>query len=131
MRIRSLTAVIVVFATLSIGAAAHATKREPPPCGNFGALRVSFMTGEGLLVHRVEPQYPALGRNMRIQGEVVLYVLVDKRGTPKSICALSGHPMLMPAAIDAVRQWRWKPYVLNKKAREIEFPVSVSFKLKP
>ncbi len=130
MRIRLFTTVIVVFAALSICTAEDVTKREPP-CGNYGTLRVSFADVEGMLVHRVEPQYPPLGRNVRIQGEVVLYVLLDKKGAPKRICTLSGHPMLIPAEIDAVRQWRWKPFLLKGKPREIEFPVSVSFKLKP
>jgi protein TonB len=84
---------------------------------------------EGSLIRRVQPVYPPLARNARIQGSVILAALISKQGTMENLHALSGHPMLVPAAIDAVRQWRYKPYVLNSEPIEVETQITVNFLL--
>jgi periplasmic protein TonB len=84
---------------------------------------------EGSLIRRVQPVYPPLARSARIQGPVVLSALISKSGTIENLHALSGHPMLVPAAIDAVSQWRYRPYILNSEPIEVETQITVNFYL--
>jgi len=84
---------------------------------------------EGNLVYRVQPLYPALARQARIQGQVVLRAIISRDGTIENLQVISGHPMLAPAAVEAVRQWRYKPYYLNDSAVEVETQVTVNFVL--
>jgi len=81
------------------------------------------------LVHKVLPTYPPLARSARIQGQVVLQAMISKQGAIENLRVLSGHPMLVPAAIDAVRLWRYRPYVLNNEPVEVETQVTVNFSL--
>ncbi|HUA15886.1 MAG TPA: energy transducer TonB [Verrucomicrobiae bacterium] len=90
--------------------------------------RVSSML-EGGLIHRVQPVYPQLARDARVQGPVVLFAVISKEGTIDKLKVLSGHPMLVAAAIDAVRQWRYKPYILNNEPIEVETQITVNFVL--
>ncbi len=96
-----------------------------PPTRTF---RTSSMM-QGSLIRRVEPVYPPLARNARIQGSVVLEAVISKVGTIENLRLLSGHPMLVTAAIEAVRQWRYKPYILNDEAIEVETQITVNFVL--
>jgi len=84
---------------------------------------------EGNLIRRVEPVYPPLARSARIQGSVVLAALISRAGTIENLRAISGHPMLVPAAIDAVRQWQYRPYILNSEPIEVETQITVNFTL--
>jgi protein TonB len=84
---------------------------------------------EGDLVHKVQPTYPALARSARIQGVVMLQAVISKQGTIENLRILTGHPMLAPAAIDAVRQWRYRPYILNNELVEVEAQITVNFSL--
>lgn len=84
---------------------------------------------EGSLIRRVQPQYPIPARNARIEGAVQLAAVISKEGTIENLQALSGHPMLIGAAIDAVRQWRYRPYVLNGEPVEVETRITVNFVL--
>jgi periplasmic protein TonB len=90
--------------------------------------RASVMM-EGHLVHRVEPIYPPVPRQAGIQGQVVLQAIISKEGTIENLRVLSGHPLLVPAAVDAVRQWRYRPYTLNGDPVEVETHVTVNFVL--
>jgi protein TonB len=98
----------------------------PPPVPVAHAPRVSRMM-EGNLLHKVQPAYPPLARAARIQGPVVLRAIISKAGTIENLQVLSGHPLLVPAAIDAVRQWRYRPYSLNGDPVEVETQVTVNF----
>ena len=82
---------------------------------------------EGNLVHRVQPEYPALARQARVQGQVVLQAIISRDGAIENLQVLRGHPMLVQAALDAVRQWRYRPYVLNGEPVEVETQVTVNF----
>jgi len=90
--------------------------------------RVSVMM-EGLLIHRVEPPYPPLAKAARIQGTVQLQAIISKNGTIQNLQVLSGHPMLVTAAVEAVRQWRYRPYILNGEPVEVETQITVNFVL--
>jgi periplasmic protein TonB len=90
--------------------------------------RVSVMM-EGNLIHRVQPQYPPLAVQTRTQGVVVLRAVISRDGNIENLRLLSGPPMLVKAAIDAVRQWHYQPYYLNHEAVEVETQITVNFTL--
>ncbi|HKV76882.1 MAG TPA: energy transducer TonB [Candidatus Sulfotelmatobacter sp.] len=81
------------------------------------------------LVRKVAPVYPPLARQARIQGTVVLRIVIDKEGGVRNPEIVSGHPMLSPAAIEAVKQWRYGRYISDDKPVEVETVVRVSFKV--
>jgi periplasmic protein TonB len=91
-------------------------------------VRISHMS-EGDLVHKILPTYPPLARSARIQGQVVLQAVISKQGIIENLRVLAGHPMLAPAAIEAVSQWRYRPYVLNNEPVEVETQITVNFSL--
>ncbi len=84
---------------------------------------------EGNLIRRVQPDYPLVAKSARIQGEVVLAAVIGKDGAIQNLHVLKGHPMLVKAAVDAVQQWRYRPYVLNGDPVEVETQVTVKFVL--
>lgn len=92
-------------------------------------VRISQGITKGLLIHRVEPPYPTLARQARVQGEVVLKAIISTNGEIQDLQLVSGHPMLVPAAIAAVREWRYKPYLLNGQPVEVETTITVIFQL--
>jgi len=81
------------------------------------------------LIKQVPPEYPPIARAARIQGTVVLQVLIDKHGNVSQVGVVSGHPMLQQAALEAVRQWVYKPYKIDGKAVPIYTTVNVTFAL--
>jgi protein TonB len=84
---------------------------------------------EGNLIYRVQPIYPTLARQARIQGTVELRAVISKAGTIENLVLVHGHPMLSAAAIEAVRQWRYRPYLLNDEPIEVETEITVNFLL--
>ena len=84
---------------------------------------------EGGLIHKVQPVYPYPAKVAHVQGSVVLAAMISADGTIKKLQALSGHPMLVPAALDAVSQWRYRPYLLNGEPVDVETSVNVIFTL--
>jgi len=93
-------------------------------------VRISREQATALLASKVLPVYPSTAQQARIQGEVVLRAVISKDGTVESLQGVSGHPFLLPAAIDAVKHWRYKPYLVNGKPRAVETEISVNFVLK-
>jgi len=98
----------------------------PPPAPLHHHPPISQMM-EGNLIYRVQPVYPPAARTARIQGAVVIKAIIDKDGTITNLKVQSGHPFLVKAALDAVSQWRYRPYVLNGEAVEVETQVTVNF----
>jgi TonB family protein len=92
-------------------------------------VRVSSGGVQGLVIHQVAPLYPAQARLDRVQGTVVLQAVIGKDGSVLNVHALSGNPILIRAAVDAVKQWRFKPYTLNGEPVESETQVNVNFTL--
>ncbi len=92
-------------------------------------VRVSAGVESGLLQSRVDPVYPPLARQARIQGTVILKINVSKTGDVEHVEIVSGHPLLAPAAIEAVKQWKYKPFLLNGEPAEVETQVQVNFTL--
>jgi periplasmic protein TonB len=79
------------------------------------------------LLQRVNPVYPEIARRARIQGVVQLHGIITKEGRIAQLRVLSGHPMLVKAALDAVGQWVYSPTFLNKQPVEVEAPIEVRF----
>jgi len=92
-------------------------------------VRVSQGVTEGLLTRKVQPAYPPLAKTARIQGDVVLNALISKNGNIENLRVMSGHPMLVTSALDAVKQWKYKPYILNGEPVEVETTITVKFTL--
>lgn len=92
-------------------------------------LRISQGVSEGMVLKRVQPVYPAQARQMRLEGSVELQANISQSGSITGIKQLSGDPVLGRAAIDAVRQWKYKPYFLNGQPIEIQTQITVKFKL--
>lgn len=99
-----------------------------PAAPSVRQFRTSSML-QGSLIRRVEPVYPPLARSARIQGAVVLAAIISKAGSIEHLQVLSGHPLLVSAAVDAVSQWRYRPYVLNGEVIEVETQITINFKL--
>jgi periplasmic protein TonB len=98
------------------------------PVPTVAPFRLSHMS-EGNLIRKVQPAYPSLARSARIQGAVVLQAVISKAGVIENLKVLTGHPMLVAAAIEAVSQWRYRPYILNNEAVEVETQITVNFSL--
>lgn len=81
------------------------------------------------LIREVRPVYPPLARQARIQGVVKLNAVLSREGAVQSLRLVSGHPLLAPAALDAVRQWLYEPTLLNGQAVEVILAVDVNFRL--
>ena len=92
-------------------------------------IRVSQGVTKGMLVSKVEPRYPIIAVGARVQGIVILSAIISKNGQIDNLTVVSGHPMLVQAAIDAVKQWRYRPFLLNGEPVEVETTVTVTFQL--
>jgi TonB family protein len=92
-------------------------------------VRVSQGVSTGLILTKVQPHYPDDAKQARIQGQVVLQAVIDKNGDVEELTLLSGHPMLAPAALEAVKQWKYKPYLLNGQPVKVETQIVVNFQL--
>jgi protein TonB len=92
-------------------------------------VRVSQGVINGLLVSRVEPSYPSVAMAARIEGAVVLKAIIDKQGNVQNLQLQRGHPLLAPAAIAAVKQWHYKPFLLNGEPVEVETTITVNFQM--
>jgi periplasmic protein TonB len=112
-----------------IGGIISSTPMAVPKVATPQRVRVSSGVSQGLLVKRTQPNYPPLARQARIQGTVVLQAEISKDGSIQNLRLISGHPMLAPAAIEAVKQWKYKPYLLNGEPVEVETQVQVNFTL--
>jgi protein TonB len=84
---------------------------------------------EGFLIYKSIPQYPIIAKSVGVQGTVVLQATISKSGNIENLQVVSGPAMLQQAAIDAVKTWRYRPYLLNEQPVEVETTVNVIFKL--
>jgi periplasmic protein TonB len=112
-----------------IGGIISSTPVAVPKVATPQRVRVSAGVTSGLLVRKVNLVYPPLARQARISGTVILHAVISKDGSITGLSLISGHPMLAPAAIDAVKQWKYKPYLLNGEPVEVDTEVQVNFTL--
>jgi periplasmic protein TonB len=90
-------------------------------------VRVAQGVMRSFLVKKVNPSYPPEAQKQHVEGTVVVRINIDKNGHVTNVEPVSGHPLLMPAAIDAVKQWKYKPYLLNQTPVEVETTVLLKF----
>jgi protein TonB len=101
----------------------------PPPKPTQSRIRQGGAVTAASLINRVQPNYPPLARQTRISGTVRLHAIISKDGTVQQLEVLSGHPLLVQAALDAVRQWRYRPTTLNGEPVEVDTTIDVIFSL--
>ena len=99
----------------------------PPKVATPQKVRISQGVLEGSKTHDVTPQYPQMARLAHVQGDVVLRATISKTGSIENLQVMSGPPMLIQSAMDAVRQWKYKPYALNGEPVEVETVITVKF----
>jgi periplasmic protein TonB len=92
-------------------------------------VKISEGVLEAQLISRIEPQYPAFALQTKTEGTVRLHAIINREGRITSLDVLSGHPFLVKAALDAVRQWRYRPTLLNGEPVEVETSITVIFRL--
>ncbi len=107
---------------------------DSPPGGNpaekVKRVRVSQGVSQGLLLHKVQPIYPDDARRNRVQGTVLLQAVIDKNGRISDLEVISGPKELTAAAIGAVQQWRYRPYLLQGEAVQVQTQIVVNFQLR-
>jgi protein TonB len=101
----------------------------PPPPKSNKPLRVGGNVIAANLLRQVQPVYPPIAKTAHISGTVVLHAIISKDGTIEQLEYISGPPLLMKNAMDAVRQWRYRPTMLNGEPVEVDTTVSVVFTL--
>lgn len=126
--------VLVLLVSATLCPSAHT--QSPGDSGQANAatasadrIRLASGVAERNLIHKVILPYPAYAKANRIQGAVVLETVIDKHGQVVDVRKLSGHPYLVPTAVDGVKQWRYRPFLLNGNPVEVETTVTVNFNL--
>ena len=101
----------------------------PPPPKATGPARIKQggNVTAASIINQTKPTYPPLARQARIQGNVVLHAIIDKDGNVAQLEVISGHPLLVQSALDAVKQWRYKPTLLNGDPVEVDTTITVTF----
>jgi protein TonB len=101
----------------------------PPPKPTQTRIRQGGNVTAAKLMNKVQPQYPPLARQTRISGTVRLHAIIGKNGGVEQLEVLSGHPLLVQSALDAVKQWRYQPTQLNGEPVEVDTTIDVIFSL--
>jgi protein TonB len=92
-------------------------------------LKLSEPIVEAKLISRIEPRYPTLPLQLRREGTVVLHAIIGRDGRISALEVVSGSPFFVDAALSAVRQWRYRPTMLNGESVEVETTITVIFQL--
>jgi protein TonB len=108
---------------------AGSTAAPPPPKAALKRITVGGQVQAAHLVNKVQPGYPPLARQTRISGTVKLHAIIGKDGVVQQLQVVSGHPLLVQSALDAVRQWRYQPTLLNGEPVEVDTEIDVIFSL--
>jgi TonB family protein len=103
--------------------------KQSPELLPHDILQLSAGVVEGHLIHKVVPVYPGEAKRNRIEGTVLLHAVIEKDGRVGELTLISGPKQLIPAAIGAVQQWRYTPYIVKGEAVEIETTITVNFNL--
>ena len=99
----------------------------PPKAAAPARIKQGGQVTAASIITQTHPVYPPLARQARIQGTVVLHAIIDKDGKVAQLEVVSGHPLLVQAALDAVKQWRYKPTQLNGDPVEVDTTIQVTF----
>jgi len=109
--------------------AARENPPAPPPSSGVQRIRVGATVQQSNRLRSVDPVYPPLARQARIQGVVRFTAIIGKDGTIQNLTLVSGHPLLLEAARQAVSQWQYKPTLLNGEPVEVVTTIDVNFTL--
>lgn len=101
----------------------------PPPPTTPQRIRVGGNVEAASLINKVSPEYPAIAKTAHVSGTVILHAIIGKDGGIRELQYVSGPPLLMKSALDAVKQWRYKPTMLNGEAVEVDTTIDVVFSL--
>ncbi|HVO56949.1 MAG TPA: TonB family protein [Dongiaceae bacterium] len=101
----------------------------PPPKPTQSRIKQGGAVTAASLLNKVQPVYPPLARQTRISGTVRLHAIISKDGSVQQLEVMSGHPLLVQAALDAVRQWKYRPTTLNGEPVEVDTTIDVIFSL--
>ena len=101
----------------------------PPPKPTQTRIRQGGAVTAASLINKVSPAYPPLARQTRFSGTVRLHAIISKSGTVQQLEVISGHPLLVQAALDAVKQWKYRPTTLNGEPVEVDTTIDVIFSL--
>jgi protein TonB len=112
-----------------LGDSATGAPPPPPPPPQITRTKVGGQVQEAKILARPNPVYPPLARQARIQGKVQLHAIIDKGGRVSELQVVSGHPLLVKAALDAVQNWRYQPTILNGQPVEVDTTIDVNFVL--
>ncbi len=112
-----------------LGGIISSTPVAVPRVATPSRVRVSQGVVQGNAISQPKPLYPQMARMARVSGSVVLQAVISKNGNIENLRVISGHPMLQQSALDAVRQWRYRPYLLNGEPVEVETQITVNFNL--
>ncbi len=112
-----------------VGSSPRTQVPPPPPPNARAPVRVGGRVMPPKLIYGPQPDYPALAKQAKIQGDVVLDAVIDTQGNVVELSVISGHPLLVPAALAAVRQWKYQPTYLNDEPVPVALHVNVKFRL--
>lgn len=101
----------------------------PPPPTTPQRIRVGGNVEAASLINKVSPEYPPIAKTAHVAGTVVLHAIIGKDGGIRELQYVSGPPLLMKSAMDAVKEWRYKPTTLNGEAVEVDTTIDVVFSL--
>ena len=139
--IRKLLKASLVVSALCISASLYAqeqkeesTQSSPPQSPTEQPqlpkqVRVSQGVTQGLLITRVQPEYPKKARKKHLQGTVVMQAVISQTGDIKDLKVVSGDELLVPSAVKAVKQWKYKPYLLQGRPVEVLTEITVNYTL--
>lgn len=113
----------------SLTSPGNVARPEPPTPAVTQRIKQGGDVEAAKIISQSRPEYPVLAREAGIQGNVVLHAIIDKNGRVSELQVVTGHPLLVKAALDAVRAWRYQPTLLNGEPVEVDTTVTVSFVL--
>lgn len=118
------------FLTLAICIALPGLLSAQPDQPLKPRLRVSSGVAEGLKIHDAQPKYPRAALAKGIEGDVLLHGTIDIKGNMVNVSPVRGDPILVKAAIDAVKKWKYRPYVLKGEPVEVETTIKIQFHMR-
>jgi periplasmic protein TonB len=119
-------ATISSFNNITTAPAPHVV---PTPAANTAPVSVSQGVLAGYLLNPIRPEYPPIARAVHVEGTVIIHAIISKSGHVENPQVISGPPMLQAAALEAVRNARYRPYLLNQQPTEVETTFSINFHL--
>jgi protein TonB len=126
------TLILPVYATLlCLGAAGRAQESQPPAEQPQPPIRVRISQGvsQVLIIKKVQPEYPKKARKKHVESSVLMQAVISKTGDITDLQLISGDEVPAPLALNAVKQWKYQPYLLEGKPVEVETKITVNYEL--